>query len=121
MLRDIVSDELEKATRTSATSFDAVIVSTGRTSDKVGEHVTEAVSMEAKWRECHDAMCAALEKLLAVIDLLEDTYQQEALIHHYVCGLTWEATAEKMDYTDTWVYKLHRKALEYLETKEEPV
>ena len=120
-LKEIAADTLARATNTAAAPFDAIKVEVGRTSDKVGGYTAAAASLEANWRKSYDAMCAALEKLLAVIDLLGNEYQQEALTYRYVCGLTWEDIAEKMDYTPTWVYNLHKKACAELLTKEEPV
>lgn len=42
---------------------------------------------------------------------LEDDTLQTLLLYRYIDGLTWEQIAEKMFYTPTWVWILHRRAL----------
>lgn len=61
--------------------------------------------------EYADAIVAAsiLISRLPSIDL-------QRVIHAYYIGCqTWESIAEEMNYSEAWVYKVRRKAMEYLE------
>ena len=41
--------------------------------------------------------------------------ESDVLFYRYIKGLDWWQVAEKMNYTERWIHKLHGKALEHIE------
>lgn len=46
---------------------------------------------------------------------LKNRHEEDVLFYRYIKGLEWHEIAEKMGYTERWVYKMHGKALAHLE------
>lgn len=53
------------------------------------------------------------------IKCLKSKNENDVLFYRYIKGLDWWEIAEKMSYTERWVYKLHGKALFHFELPKE--
>ena len=51
------------------------------------------------------------KEILDAINSLETSQEQDVLFYRYIKGLAWWEVAEKMNYSDRWVKKLHGRAL----------
>ena len=61
----------------------------------------------------------AFEKISEQINKLEDQNESDVLFYRYIRQLDWWKIAERMNYSDRWIYKLHGKALMHLELPKE--
>jgi DNA-directed RNA polymerase specialized sigma24 family protein len=59
------------------------------------------------------------ERITEAINGLEDTKEQDVLFYRYIKGMTWWEIAEKMLYSERWVYMAHGRALTHLELPKE--
>lgn len=50
------------------------------------------------------------------IKSVKSRYEEDVLFYRYIKGMDWYEIAEKMGYSERWVYKIHGKALAHLET-----
>ncbi len=48
------------------------------------------------------------------IKTVKNEDENDVLFYRYVKGLRWWEIAEKMDYTEQWIHKLHGRALGHL-------
>lgn len=53
------------------------------------------------------------------IKAVKNSYEQDVLFYRYIKGLDWWEIAEKMNYTERWIHKLHGRALAHLELPKE--
>ncbi len=53
------------------------------------------------------------------IKRLKSENEKDVLFYRYISGLTWWEIAEKMNYTERWVLKIHGKALAHFEIPKE--
>lgn len=53
------------------------------------------------------------------IKRLKSENEKDVLFYRYISGLTWWEIAEKMNYTERWVLKIHGKALAHFELPKE--
>ena len=51
-----------------------------------------------------------------LIETLKDDRHRSVLQLRYLCGMTWDDIAERLHFTLRWVHKLHREAIEKLNT-----
>lgn len=58
------------------------------------------------------------EDIAKQIEKLSSTNEKDVLFFRYIKGLEWYEIAEKMNYTERWIHKLHGKALAHFEFKE---
>ena len=56
-------------------------------------------------------------QILQAIESVEDVTLQNLLHRRYIDGEKWEEIAVDMHYTWRWVHKLHKRALDMLETE----
>lgn len=45
---------------------------------------------------------------------LEDEDERDVLFYRYIKGLEWWEIARSMDYSESWIYELHGRALRKL-------
>lgn len=50
---------------------------------------------------------------------VEDDNQRELLMYRYIKGMSWEDVASELGYTWRWTHKLHSKALDAIDIKED--
>lgn len=53
------------------------------------------------------------------IKKLKSENEKDVLFYRYISGLAWWEIAEKMNYTERWVLKIHGKALAHFEIPKE--
>ena len=57
------------------------------------------------------------EKIENAIDKVDDIRERKILMYRHVMCMSWKCIAEKMGYTERWVYSIHNNALVSLEKK----
>lgn len=79
------------------------------------DHIQSAVEiilqLEGEIDQEINALVALKREIQGAIQTVEDPTLQQLLEYRYLHGLTWEQVAERMDYSDRWVRKLHGEAL----------
>lgn len=53
------------------------------------------------------------------IRALDSQSEQDVLFYRYLKGMSWWEIAEKMHFSDRWIYKLHGRALFHIEIPQE--
>ena len=61
----------------------------------------------------------AYERVMEAIESVEDEREQDLLFYRYVKGTPWQKVADRMGYSDSWVYKARRRAMENLKIPKE--
>ena len=56
----------------------------------------------------------AYERVMEAIESVEDEREQDVLFYKYIKGMSCLKISDKLHYSDRWVRKLHRQALERL-------
>lgn len=79
--------------------------------DKVGEMVANAIDAQQSLQNAVQRVNEKIALILKAIELAETEPQREVLTLRYIRGLNWADIAEKMAYTDQWVFVLHGRAL----------
>ena len=72
-----------------------------------------------KLQEWKQEKAKMYEDILSRIRRVEDDNQRALLIYRYIQGMRWEEVAAKMGYTWRWTHKLHSRALDAIEIKED--
>ena len=72
-----------------------------------------------KLQEWKQEKAKMYEDILSRIRRVEDDNQRALLMYRYIQGMRWEEVAAKMGYTWRWTHKLHSKALDTIEIKED--
>lgn len=106
--------EMATATTPKPTSDTAIL---GTTIDHTGQHkrIEEQFAEESeKVRALTEELTAAYFERLETINKLKDHTAAALLINHYVNGLTWEATAQTMGYSESHMKVKGRDALTQL-------
>lgn len=76
----------------------------------------EQIRMLQEWKQ---EKAKVYEDILSRIRRVEDDNQRALLMYRYIQGMRWEEVAAKMGYTWRWTHKLHSKALDTIEIKED--
>lgn len=106
----------EMATRATG-RMDALRLSGTSRRSKVEDNVLALVDVHRELKEEIDALMQETKKAEKLIAKLKDSKLRTVLHMRYLCGMTWEEIAEKMQYTLRWTHQLHRKAIHQLEQK----
>ena len=56
------------------------------------------------------------KKVLRSIESMDSGPEKELIKMRYVEGINWDEIAERLGYSETYIYRLHKKALEALVT-----
>lgn len=59
------------------------------------------------------------QKISGEIDLVKSENEKDVLFYRYVKGMEWWEIADKMNYSERWILKLHGKALVHFELPKE--
>ena len=86
--------------------------------DAIPAAVERIWELEAKYYTKLSAALVEVSKVEAAIEKLEPTLRVLVRMH-YIQGLTWEATAEAMNYSVQHIHRLHSNALILLKSEEE--
>lgn len=82
-------------------------------------YAVELEMLEEKLRAERYKRMKVFEKISEQINKLEDQNEIDVLFYRYIRQLDWWKIAERMNYSDRWIYKLHGKALMHLELPKE--
>jgi len=69
---------------------------------------------QKEWSANFSAFIDESTKAVEVISNLDDVTEQRALIYHYVEGLTWKETAERLHYEPSSIQDVHKRAAIHL-------
>ncbi len=83
-------------------------------SDKIGRIVPDIIDLTNKIKLNNQKLIAIYYEISRIIDSVNDVKSRQVLIKHYIGGLTFSKIADDLDYSERWVYKIHKKALELL-------
>ena len=61
----------------------------------------------------------AYQQIARQIKRLRSENEEDVLFYRYIKGLDWWEIAEKMKFSERWIYKLHGKALAHFELPKE--
>lgn len=59
------------------------------------------------------------QEIVRQIKRIKSQNESDVLFYRYIKGMDWWEIAEKMDYSERWIYKLHGKALAHFELPKE--
>ena len=74
----------------------------------------DAADEEREIRRLEQAVREAEEEILMAVSRLPDRNLARLMELRYLDGLDWQEVAGLMHYSDTWIFRLHRKALRLL-------
>lgn len=85
----------------------------GQTLPRVVERIEEA-------RQAYKAQCEESarirEEITFALQQLDDETEFNILYRRYLCGDKWERIADRLHLTVSWVFRLHKKAVQHLDT-----
>ena len=61
----------------------------------------------------------AYKKIAAQIKVMRSENEKDVLFYRYIAGLDWWEIAEKLNYSERWIHKLHGRALAHFELPKE--
>lgn len=76
-------------------------------------------SLERELDEEWKTRISRFKEILDTVSSLETSQEQDVLFYRYIKGLAWWEIAEKMKYSEPWVYKTHGRALAHLKIQKE--
>lgn len=93
--------------------FDDVNVQTSGAGDRTAEMISAAVDLEKKYNQRLAELIDHQNRAAEIITGVGDATCRKLLTLYYLFGLTFEETAEQMDYSTEYVIRtLHKRALE---------
>lgn len=63
----------------------------------------------------------AYKEIAAQIKAMRSENEKDVLFYRYIAGLDWWEIAEKLNYSERWVHKLHGRALAHFELPEKEI
>ncbi len=82
-------------------------------------YAAELDKLERSLREEKDKRVEAYKDIDERIKKLERENEKDVLFYRYIAGLAWWEIAEKMNYTERWILKIHGKALAHFRMPKE--
>lgn len=83
----------------------------GAAYDRMAEDICRAADAKQQMAAKIAELNAAMQRILALIDVPDDERQRVVLTLRYINGLTWEEIQERMGYERTQTLVLHGRAL----------
>ncbi len=101
----------------SGMSYDDVKVQFARVTpgNRQTDAVCKLIDLEKRITAEIDRYVDMREEAERCIDRLSQETERELLRYRYLCGLTWEKIAERMNYEVRQIYRLHGRALQRIE------
>ena len=101
----------------SGMSYDDVKVQSARVTpgSRQTDAVCKLIDIEERITYEIDRYVDMREDAVRTIDMLPQGAERELLRYRYLCGLTWEKIAERMNYEVRQIYRLHGRALQHIE------
>ncbi len=87
-----------------------------RNTSRIENMVMKMLELEDEIRSDEAALREEKTEALERIGMIPDPECQTILIARYFRNQTWEEIAQSMFYTERWIYKLHGRALQELDT-----
>lgn len=81
-------------------------------SDKIGNAVALIDSIDQKIAEKMTELREEKDKIECAISCVQDVRMQTVLRYKYICGMTLERIAEKMDVSERHIIRMHMSALD---------
>lgn len=63
----------------------------------------------------------AYKEIVAQIKAIKSENEKDVLFYRYIAGLDWWEIAEKLQYSERWIHKLHGRALSHFELPEKEI
>ena len=73
--------------------------------------LAHAMELEARLAEDVSTMIATKSEIRDAIDQVDDARYRMLLEKRYIIGKSWRAIAREMNYDESWIYVMHRRAL----------
>ena len=107
----------EIAEGVSGMTYDEVRVQTSRTlsGNRQTDAVYRLIEIEIQTDDEINSYMDMREEAVRIISMLPNRTEQDILKCYYMSGMTWEKVAEYMNYELRYIFKLHGKALRYLD------
>ena len=101
----------------SGVSYDSIKVQSARVTpgSRQTDAVCKLIDLEERITAEIDRYVDMREDAVRTIDMLPQGAERELLRYRYLCGLTWEKIAERMNYEVRQIYRLHGRALQHIE------
>jgi hypothetical protein len=87
-------------------------ISGGEQSDKLAIFTSKIIEKENELDDINEQIIQMKNDISFIIWKLEDSNQRLVLVMRYICFMTWEQIAKKMEYELRYIYKI-RKMAEY--------
>ena len=97
-------------------SYASVVVSASAGAGRIATSIEQIEEWETKLDEQISEQLRLRKEIESVVAAVKNDDYQSLLHLRYIMGYTWERVAEEMHYTTQWVYVMHKKALEAVET-----
>lgn len=85
-----------------------------------GQTLPRAVERIEEARQAYKAQCEESarirEEITFALQQLDDETEFNILYRRYLCGDKWERIADRLHLTVSWVFRLHKKAVQHLDT-----
>ncbi len=85
-----------------------------------GQALPRAVERIEEARQAYKAQCEESarirEEITFALQQLDDETEFNILYRRYLCGDKWERIADRLHLTVSWVFRLHKKAVQHLDT-----
>ena len=95
---------------------DAIRVSGTGDRSKVEKYILELWDVHNELQKEISVLMEKSRTAEKLIETLKDDRHRSVLQLRYLCGMTWDDIAERLHFTLRWVHKLHREAIEKLNT-----
>jgi len=93
---------------------DAIRVSGTGDRSKVEKYILELWDVHNELQKEISVLMEKSRTAEKLIETLKDDRHRSVLQLRYLCGMTWDDIAERLHFTLRWVHKLHREAIEKL-------
>ena len=111
-------DDLDEAERDTGCTTQQLTGMPGGGGD--GQALPRAVERIEEARQAYKAQCEESarirEEITFALQQLDDETEFNILYRRYLCGDKWERIADRLHLTVSWVFRLHKKAVQHLDT-----
>ena len=105
---DKLGEELEECRARAESMTASYSLTPGGSGDgrRMEHHALKLAELGAEYARRLDELAAQRLEVGQIIDAVPDALTRAALRLRFLDGLTWKQTAEKLELTDTWTFKL---------------
>lgn len=91
----------------------------GSSQSDLSRYVAELDGLERSLVKERNERYIAYTEIAKCVKSLKCENEKDVLFYRYISGLAWWEIAEKMNYSERWVLKIHGKALAHFEVPKE--